>query len=176
MESFEEILTAGGHSNSLGRAAEVLQIVQDDNSRVGELFDCVSADDAWVRMRAIDTFEKLIKDKPELVRLYLPDIFSTLTKSNQPSIQWHLAQIFTEVTLTEAQRADALTWLKSKISSTTVDWIVSVNVMRALLSFHKNGHVSSDELKPLFAIQADHTSKSVRKKAGIFLQELNGDK
>lgn len=32
MEPFEDILAAGGHANSLGRAGEVLQTVQNDPS------------------------------------------------------------------------------------------------------------------------------------------------
>ncbi|HSW99451.1 MAG TPA: hypothetical protein VLH38_00260 [Patescibacteria group bacterium] len=175
MESFEEILTAGGHSNSLGRAGEVLEVVRGNHSRLDELFTCISADDAWVRMRAIDTFEKLVKDRPELVRPYLEPIFSDLTKSTQPSIQWHLAQIFGEVLLSDSQRNQAVAWLEQHIKSTDVDWIVSVNVMKTLLGFCKNGYISSDELEPLFKMQTNHASKTVYKKAGIFLHELAGN-
>jgi len=172
MESFEEILTVGGHSNSLGRAIEVLQTVQGNHARLDELFSCISADDAWVRMRAIDTFEKLVKDKPELAQPYLSSIFSQLTKSEQPSIQWHVAQIFAEVALSDAERNEAVKWLKQRIKSTDVDWIVSVNVMKTLLSFCKQKYISAGELEPLFKTQATHSSKSVRKKATLFLEEL----
>lgn len=172
MELFEEILAAGGHSNSLGRAGEVLRITQSDNSRLDELFSCISADDAWVRMRAIDTFEKLVKDKPALVQPYLPVIFSNLTKSSQPSIQWHLAQIFSEVELTAEERSKAIAWLKNMITTTEVDWIVSVNAMKALLLFHQNGFIAANDIVPLCKVQEGHTSKSVRKKAATFLSSL----
>jgi len=172
MESFEETLTVGGHSNSLGRAGEVLQATREDYSRLDELFTCISANDAWVRMRAIDTFEKLVKDKPELVQPYLSSIFSQLTTSEQPSIQWHVAQIFGEVVLSDAERNEAVKWLKQHLKSTDVDWIVSVNVMKTLLSFCKQKYISAGELEPLFKTQTTHSSKSVRKKATIFLEEL----
>lgn len=172
MELFEEILAAGGHSNSLGRAGEVLRITQSDNSRLDELFSCISADDAWVRMRAIDTFEKLVKDKPALVQPYLPVIFSNLTKSSQPSIQWHLAQIFSEVKLTAEERSKAIAWLKNMITTTEVDWIVSVNAMKALLLFHQNGFIAASDIVPLCKVQEGHASKSVRKKAATFLSSL----
>lgn len=172
MESFEEVLTAGGHSNSLGRADEVLRIVLDDRTRLNELFDCIFADDAWVRMRAIDTFEKIIRDNPELAKPYLNRIFTELTPSTQPSIQWHLAQIFSQVELTDTQRDTATSWLKNTIATTDVDWIVSVNTMKALLQFHKNGQVTTSELTRLFKIQESHSSKSVRKKAASFVASL----
>jgi hypothetical protein len=175
MESFEEIFTAGGHSNSLGRAGEVLNTVQDDTSRLGELFNCISADDAWVRMRAVDTFEKIVKDQPDLAQPYLESIFSDLTKSEQPSIQWHLAQIFGEVPLNGSQRSHAVEWLEQRIKSTDVDWIVSVNVMKTLLSFCRQKYISSGALEPLFKVQTAHMSNTVRKKVTFFLRELVGD-
>lgn len=172
MESFREILMAGGHANSLGRANEVLAAVESSPLRMDELFSCITAEDAWVRMRAIDTFEKLVRNNPGLAGPYLPSIFSDLMKSTQPSIQWHLAQIFTEVELNRQQQVDATAWLKNNISSSDVDWIVSANTMKALMHFYEAGLITKAELEPLFTIQTKHASKSVRKKARVFLQEV----
>ena len=172
VESFHEILTVGGHTNSLGRADEVFRAVQDDPLRMDELFKCISAEDAWVRMRAVDTFEKLVKNDPSVVRPYLPSIFTELTRSSQPSVQWHIAQIFTEVALTKQQQVDATAWLENKLKSVDIDWIVSVNAMKSLLYFYKKKLVSREELELLLTVQAEHKSKSVRKKAKTFLQEI----
>lgn len=87
MQSFEEVLQVGGKTNSLGRAGEIFEIVSHEPSRLDELFQCISADDAWVRMRAIDTFEKLIKENPQWVQPYLAELIETFTHSTQPSIQ-----------------------------------------------------------------------------------------
>ena len=57
MEAFAEVLTEGGRSNSLGRAGEVVHAVFADRDRLDELWACISHDDAYVRMRAIDSFE-----------------------------------------------------------------------------------------------------------------------
>lgn len=168
MEAFEDVLAVGGKSNSLGRAAEVIESVQADPSRLDELFDCISADDAWVRMRAVDSFEKLVREKPVRIRPYLGRIFDDLTKSSQPSVQWHLAQLFSEVELTDAQQRAAIEWLESKIKTTDVDWIVAVNVMKTLLYFYQKGAVEANEAKRLFRVQGEHSSKTVRKKAAEF--------
>lgn len=165
MESYEDILATGGKTNSLGRAGEVIDSVYSNPSRLDELFDCISADDAWVRMRAIDSFEKIVQERPEWAQPYLDRIFTDLVQSSQPSVQWHLAQIFSEVTLTHEQRDHAITWLKNKLKTTDVDWIVSVNAMKTLVYFYQKGFVAASELQRLFKIQEGHTSKSVRKKA-----------
>lgn len=172
MEPFEIILSAGGHSNSLGRANEVLDIVKKDSSRTDELFSCINSEDAWVRMRAIDTFEKLVKENPKLAKPYSNTLTAELTKSDQPSIQWHLAQLFAEIELSEAEQARSIKWLKEKVSDIEVDWIVSVNTMKALLHFWGKGLVEGKELMSLFEIQTRHKSKTVRKKATEFLEHL----
>lgn len=172
MSDFEEKLQSGGHTNSLGRAEEVLSEVRKDNTKLTELYSCISSDDAWVRMRAIDTFEKLVREKPSLAEPYIPDIFGHLTKSSQPSIQWHIAQIFAVISLNNQQREVAIKWLQDRIKTVEVDWIVSVNAMKTLLQFNKAGLIDAGSLRTLFKKQMEHKSQTVRKKAGLFLGQL----
>ncbi len=176
MESFEDVLAVGGHANSLGRSAEVLKLVQTDRNRVKELFECIFAEDAWVRMRAIDTFEKLVRNNPAATKPFVQRIVSDLTKSEQASIQWHVAQLFTEIELDDKQTSHAIKWLKKRLSTTEVDWIVAVESMKALIHFHEQGSVLSEDLPTLFAIQKDHSSNTVRKKAQMFLDDLAKNK
>jgi hypothetical protein len=92
--------------------------------------------------------------------------------SSQPSIQWHLAQILAEVRLTGGQKERALTWLKEMLLSNEVDWIVAVNTMKTLVQFCHEGLVTKEEVAPLFELQHQHKSNTVRKKAAQFLQDL----
>lgn len=108
MESLETILSAGGHTNSLGRSQEVYEIVKASPRRTRELFDCIYTEDAWIRMRAIDTFEKLVRTDPSLAQPYAQALIDDLTRKNQPSIQWHLAQLFTQIELNDLQTQKAL--------------------------------------------------------------------
>ena len=172
MESYEKVLAVGGKKNSLGRAQAVIDDVYDHPNKLDELFECVFADDAWVRMRAIDSFEKIVKDKPQWAQPYLTAIFDDLAKSSQASVQWHLAQIFSEVALTDDQQEKAVAWLEGKVATVDVDWIVAVNAMKALLYFYRRGRVGAESLEKLFRVQEGHASPSVRKKAAAFRKEL----
>lgn len=172
-EPFAVIFLEGGHKNSLGRANEVYEAVRADVSRMPELYACISDDDAWVRLRAIDTFEKLVRENPALVEPYLDDIFTNLVNHDQPSIQWHIAQIFSEVPLSDKQTKTAIHWLKDKIKTTDIDWIVSGDVMKALIYFCKKGLVSAEELIPLFEVQTGHHSNAISKKATKLLISLS---
>lgn len=173
MEAFADVLTEAGRSNSLGRAGEVVAAVLDDRGRLDELWACIGDDDAYVRLRAIDSFEKVVNEQPAWADPYVARIVDELTDSRQPSVQWHVAQLFRQVQLAQDQRERAILWLRAWLTTTDVDWIVSVNCMRTLLDFHERGHVEAEVLRQLFEVQRDHHSKTVRRKAGDFLADLD---
>jgi hypothetical protein len=173
MEKFEEILKVGGKSNSLGRADEVVELVLHDRKRLEELYDCIFSIDAWVRMRAIDSLEKVCRQHPEWLVPYIDKIQSELNRNTQPSIQWHLAQIYAQVSLTIGQKTIVIKWLQDLLSSTDIDWIVSANAMQALVKFTKEDSVPRDTTLLLLKIQQEHKSKSVVKKANKLLLEVS---
>lgn len=156
----------GGHANSLGKTGDVIQEVLGDKSLLEELYGCMFNDDAWVRMRAADAFEKVCREHPDWIEPYVDRIQAELSGNDQQaSIKWHLAQIYPQVALTSVQKQRALEWLTALISTVDVDWIVSANAMEALVAFTKNGDFSQDKLKQLLDIQTGHKSNSVMKKA-----------
>ena len=165
LTAFAEMLLAGGHRNSLGRSAEVLAAVQADPSRIEELFGCVGDDDAWVRMRAIDTFEKLVRADPALGAPYVEALLE-LTASEQPSIQWHLAQLFPVLSLSAAHRRRVVAWLRDRLATTEVDWIVAANAMQALVA------LDPVHAPPLVTVQLAHRWAPVRRKAAALLESL----
>ena len=175
MEPFVDILAVGGKTNSLGRADEVIKLVLDNPSRLDELYACITAEDAWIRMRAIDSIEKICRVHSDWLQPYLVNMLDELTTSNQPSIQWHLAQIFTELDLSAAQKEQAVVWLTKLIASTDVDWIVSANSMQSLVYFEGQDLISKTELRRLLQIQQIHKSNAVKKRASKYLQQLESD-
>jgi hypothetical protein len=172
-ERFAEVLTAGGHANSLGRVNEVIKVVLDDKSRLDELYNCLFEDDAWVRMRAADALEKICREQPEWLLPYIDRFPKELTVSSQPSIQWHLAQIYREVELTSAQKQFAAQWLEGLLSTKEVDWIVAANAMDTLAQFVKDSSFSEATFKKLLAVQQQHKSKSVVRRADKLLTALS---
>lgn len=171
-EDFETVFAAGGKLNTLGRADEVLQAVLNDHSRMDELYQCIFADDAWARMRAIDTFEKVCRVQPDWITPYAGRLLHDVAANDQPSVQWHLAEMFAEVELTPDERAQAITIMKRNLSTLDIDWIVAAHCMKTLASYVQKGRMPADELIPLLKIQQGHHSKSVVKKAAKLLEEM----
>lgn len=171
--SFVETLMEGGHANSLGRAEEVLIEVLDNQSRLVELYDCISNEDAWVRMRAIDTLEKVCRVHRDWMSPYIDNMLLELTKSDQPSIQWHLAQIIGQVELDNNQKEQAIKWLEYILKQKDIDWIVASNSMETLAQFNRDGSYPTSKLISLLKVQQSHKSNAVKKRANKILAEFD---
>lgn len=170
---FLEILAVGGKTNSLGRASEVISAVLAGRGRLEELYNCLFDEDAWVRMRAADSFEKVCREHPDWLEPYIDRFPGELMTSAQPSIQWHLAQIYKQVELTDAQKRVATEWLRGLLSTIQVDWIVAANAMATLAQFAGDGFFSKAELINLLKIQQHHKSNAVVKRANKLIAALS---
>lgn len=171
-EAFSEILKAGGHKNSLGRASEVVNAVLSDKSRLNELYECIFDEDAWVRMRAVDSFEKICRVNPDWIQSYTDNLIDSVSKIDQASIHWHLAELFLQLDLNETQFNKAVGIMKSNISSPNTDWIVASNTMTTLYEFVKQDKLARSEVLPLLKIQLKHRSNAVVKRANKYIDLL----
>lgn len=172
-ESFADMLSIGGKRNSLGRAGEVVDVVLADKSRLGELYDCVYHQDAWVRMRAVDSLEKVCRVHPDWIRPYVDRLLKDFSHSTQPSILWHQAQIYTQVQLSAEQQSTVIRWLKGLLSSEEIDWIVAANSMDALVYFTDKRSVERTEALNLLDKQRNHRSNAVKKRAAKLIAKLS---
>ena len=168
-EKFTDMLTTGGHANSLGRVNEVIELVLRDKSRLDELYGCLFDQDAWVRMRGADALEKVCRQHPDWLLPYINKIQRDLSDNTQASIQWHMAQIYAEADLTPAQKKAAVQWLKKLLSTKDVDWIVAANAMDTLAQFTRDGSLPVSQLVPLLKVQQSHKSNAVVKRANKLL-------
>lgn len=171
-ESFAQILSVGGKTNSLGRNGEVIAAVLQNPPLIEDVYTCMFDPDPWVRMRAADALEKVCRQHPERLAPYIPRIQQELAGQTQASIQWHIAQIYAQVPLRDDQKHTAIDWLKGLLATTDVDWIVAANAMQTLVQFTKQGSFPRDDMVALIALQQQHKSKSVVRRATKLLATL----
>lgn len=172
-KTFIAMLAEDGKKNSLGRVNEVIETVLAEPSRLEELYMAMFADDAWVRMRAADAFEKVCRFQPDWIQSYVDRIQTELDTSQQASIQWHIAQIYCEVELNDRQKQHAVQWLADILNTDKIDWIVAANSMKALAYFHDKNEIATEVFAKLLHTQAKHSSQTIRKKASVFLASLS---
>lgn len=172
MATFADMLT-GGHRNSLGRTAEVVDIVLADPHRLDELFATMADPDGVVRMRVGDALEKICRERPDLLVPHIDHILSGLGRIDQPSVQWHVAQMLEHLhgDLSEDQTHRALRLMRRNLTRST-DWIV-LNVTMDVLTHWSARDPSlvrwlASELERL----SQDKRKSVARRASTRLAEL----
>ncbi len=161
----------GGDRRSLGRTEEVVRWVLADPARLGELVECLFADDEMVRMRAGDGLEKVARRQPDWLVPYVERLLAEVPTIRQPSLQWHLAQIVSEIPLTADQQARAIVRLKRNLEEYD-DWIVTSLTLEALAVFARRDSTLRREFPSILRNYEHSSRKSIAARARKLLREF----
>lgn len=173
-EPFTEML-AGGHPNSLGRTAEVVDLILADPSRLEELYGCYSSPDEVVRLRTSSAFKRVSWKHPEWLAPYLDRFLEEVSQLEQASAQWTLAQLFsTLVGLMSAEQVEKAKHMLRHNLSTCKDWIVLNTTMQTLAEWAEEDEALKHWLQPQLEKLRSDTRKSVAGKAAKFHKKLYG--
>lgn len=166
-------MLAGGHSNSLGRTAEVVGIVQADHGRLEELFATMADPDEVVRMRVGDALEKVCRERPDWFVPNVERILGDLAETDQPSVQWHVAQMLGHLRddLSDDQEQRATGLLQRNLTGSS-DWIVLNVTMDVLTVWSRRDPALARWLAPELERLRHDKRTSVAKRASVQLAEL----
>lgn len=163
----------GGHPNSLGRAGEVVGIVLADHGRLEELFGAMADPDEVVRLRVVDTLEKVCREQPGWFVPQVDRLIGELGQIDQPSVQWHVAQMLDHLRgdLSEGQERRATELLQRNLAEST-DWIVLNVTMDVLTEWAKDDASLAGWLAPELERLRGDRRKSVATRAAKRLAQL----
>lgn len=166
-------MLTGGHPNSLGRTAEVVDIVLADRGRLEELFATIVDPDPVVRMRVGDALEKVCREQPQWFVSYVDRLLGDLGRIEQPSVQWHVAQMLQHLRgdLTGDQARQATELLQRNLGRST-DWIVLNVTMDVLTEWATQDRPLARWLAPELERLRHDERRSVARRASRHLAEL----
>jgi hypothetical protein len=168
------VILSGGHSNSLGRTVEVVEMVLADPAQFEQLYQCYFDGDEVVRLRTSNAVKRLWRERADLVLPYLDHFLNEIAQIDQPSTRWTLAQMFHELDahLTPTQRAQAVEAVKLSLLKCD-DWIVINQSLEALAGWAKTDPDLRAWLTPHLQRFAQDRRKSIASKASRWLKKLN---
>jgi hypothetical protein len=121
-------LTEGRHRLSIGRTAEVVDLVRANSKRAPELLECLWDEEPAVAMRAADALEKLTRHRPSdpdpgrkpllagLQRNWKPQLIGLLAEATENKLRWCPAAMVPRLLLTLLSAVELLK------ASATIDW------------------------------------------------------
>lgn len=166
-----EPLLRSGNPRSLGRTEEVVKLVLEDYSRLGELFGCLFIEDEIVRLRASDALEKICRQNPDWFKLYIGRLLAEVSQINQPSVQWHLAQMIGEINLSSIEKDQATKILFGNLRRDN-DWIVINYSLESLANFAKTDDKTKQKLLKQLNKFQNSRYKSIASRSKRLLREL----
>ena len=168
-----EVMLGGGHSNSLGRTVEVVDLILGDESELEELYQCYFSKDEVVRLRTSNAFKRIWREQPTWLLPYIDRFITSISQIDQDSTRWTIVQLFSELDehLTDEQREQAKAVLKQNLTGTE-DWIVLNHTMQTLGEWATQDTDLKTWLQPHLERLAGDSRKSVAKRASKFLNSL----
>ena len=172
-DQFEAMLT-GGHSNSLGRTLEVVDVVLADRSKLAGLYACYFSDDEVVRLRVSSAMKRITIEHPDWTIEFMDGLQSEIAAIDQASTQWTLALLFdlTRELQTSAQRARSVDIMQRNLAHHD-DWIVLNNSMQVLHGWSLDDPALADWLTPHLERLTREQRKSVAARAKKLLAKSN---
>jgi hypothetical protein len=95
-------MLSGGDRRSIGRVAEVVDLVEAYPHELPSLVLCLWDVDARVSMRAADALEKLSRTKPSLLQPNKGQFLGLLAETTKQEVRWHLAVMIPRLQLTDS--------------------------------------------------------------------------
>lgn len=174
MRDFENRLK-GGHPNSLGNTVEIVEEVLAEPGLFDELFNCWFSEDELVRLRVSNGVKRVCKAQKDLLVPYLEKLLTEIAAIDQASTQWTLATLFDLLSkdLSAEQRQRATIIMQHNLAHHQ-DWIVLNNSMDVLWKWSKKDPELRPWLRPHIERLAQDSRKSVAKRAGKILGQLEG--
>jgi hypothetical protein len=96
-------MLAGGNRRSIGRVAEVVDLVEAYPHELPSLVLCLWDMDTCVSMRAADALEKLSRTTLYLLQPNKGQLLGLLAETTQQEVRWHLAVLIPRLQLTDAE-------------------------------------------------------------------------
>jgi hypothetical protein len=171
-ESLQKML-AGGDRRSLGRAAEVLELVRAQPERVEELVQLLWNSDSVVRMRAADCLEKLSLQAEFNLREYKAELLGLMAESSQQEVRWHLALMAPRLSLTAAEIRRAAAILEGYLEARSS--IVKTCAMQGLWELSLQDAGLRSQVLELVRRAASDGTAAMRARARNLLAESQAD-
>lgn len=114
------VYLAGGDRRSIGRANEIVELLQSQPGLLPQLIHEMWNPDPIVAMRAADAVEKLTRKQGLALQRFKKELLGLAEESHQQELRWHLAAMLPRLELSpaECRRVTQIlaAWLEDKSS------------------------------------------------------------
>ena len=161
---------AGGDRRSLGRANELLTVVERKPELLRELICEMWNADRLVAMRAADAVEKLTREQPEKLKPFKKELLGLAEEAEDMELQWHLAALLARLQLSAAEQQRAVTILLRYLESKSS--IVKTFALQALFDLSMRDAGLRDDVREILEKAVRTGTAAMRARARKLLGKI----
>jgi len=98
-ETIRQML-APGERLDVGRAWEVVELVDGFPNKLAKLIECLWDDDAGVASRAADALERVTRQRPAQAQRWKKSLLGLISEATERKVRWNLALVIPRLKLT----------------------------------------------------------------------------
>ncbi len=169
-ESIHSMLTAGRQRFSIGRTAEVVNLVRAHPPKAAQLIECLWDEDPGVAMRAADALEKLTRGDASFLQSMKAPLLGLMTEATENKLCWCLAITIPRLELTASESHRAAETLQSWLEDSSS--IVKTCALQGLADLTRQGPSLLPAVVDLLRIHSRTGTAAMRARSRILLHRL----
>ena len=168
-ETIREMLAPGGRLD-VGRAWEVVELVEGRPGKLSQLIECLWDDNPAVANRAADALERVTRDRPAQAQRWKDALLGLIAETTEKKVRWNLALVIPrlKLTLPECRRvAEVLrTYLDDRAR------VVKTAALHGMTDLTRQDPASLPGVLDLLRVAGRSGTPAMRARSRILLKEI----
>ena len=166
-------LLAQGDRRSIGRVAEVVELLRTHTGHLPAVVACLFDPNACIRMRAADALEKVSREQPSLLQPYKAQLLHLSAETKQKELRWHLAVIIPRLRLTATECTSAAALFQSYLEDRSS--LVKTFALQGLADLPQQDANLQPTVVDLLRVLVRSGTPAMRARARILLKRLEAE-
>jgi hypothetical protein len=168
-ESIRQML-APGRRLDVGRAWQVVELVEGNPGKLAQLIECLWDDDPGVASRAADALERVTRNRPAQAQRWKSELIGLMSETAEKKVRWNLALIVPRLKLPvpECRRVAAV--LRSYLTDPSS--IVKTAALHGIADLTSQNPESLPEVLDLLRLAGRSGTPAMRARSRILLKAI----
>ncbi len=168
-QSIRDILEPGGRLDP-GRVWQVVELVDGQPRKLGQLIECLWDENVAVANRAADALERVTRDRPAQAQKWTGELLGLMAEAEEKKLRWNLALVVPRLKLTQPECRRAAAAMRSYLDDRSS--IVKTAALHGLADLTRQDSSLFPDVLDLLRVAGRSGTPAMRARSRILLEKL----
>ena len=168
-ESIRDMLEPGGRLDP-GRVWQVVELVDGQPRKLGQLIECLWDENPAVANRAADALERVTRDRPAQAQRWKDELLGLMAEAEEKKLRWNLALVVPRLKLTPPECRRAAAAMRSYLDDPSS--IVKTAALHGLADLTRQDSSLFPDVVDLLRVAGRSGTPAMRARSRILLEKL----